>query len=73
MGKYQSEEKDGRLIILKSKEKLADENAEKCDELDLITKEELIEAIHKLANEVSQLKGEEINIQFTYENSKHKL
>jgi|AntDeeMetagen681_2_1112603.scaffolds.fasta_scaffold09694_2 hypothetical protein len=73
MGKYQGKENNGRLVISKTNEKLADENNELSKELDYITKEELIEAIHLLADEVSQLKGEDVSIQFTYENKKNKI
>lgn len=68
MGKYQSEEKsDGTLKIKKSLEKLADENNELSQELDYITKEEMIEAIKKLAVEIG------VEVSFTYDNKKNKL
>lgn len=73
MAKYNAKQQNGRLVISKSNEKLADENTELNKDLDLITKEELIQAIHQLANEISQLKGEEVSVSFTYENSKNKL
>jgi hypothetical protein len=73
MGKYQGKESNGRLVISKSIEKLADENNKLSKDLDYITKEELIEAIHLLATEISKLKGEPFDIKFTYENKKNKL
>jgi len=73
MPKFQGNDNNGTLVISKSYEKLTEENSELANELDYITKEELIDAIKLLANEVSQLKGEPINIQFTYENNKNKL
>jgi uncharacterized small protein (DUF1192 family) len=73
LAKYSAKEESGVLVISKSMEKLADENVKISDELDYITKEELIEAIHLLAAEISQLKGESFDIKFTYENKKNKL
>jgi len=55
---------DGSVKIEKGLEKLADENAELADELDLITKEEMITAIKKLANAVG------VSVSFTYDNKK---
>jgi hypothetical protein len=73
MGKYKGEEKNNRLVVSKSIEKLADENNKLSKDLDYITKEELIEAVHVLAAEISKLKGEPFDIKFTYENKKNKL
>ena len=67
MGKYKGEEKNNKLVIKKSLEKLADENNELSKELDYITKEEIITAIKKIADKV----GVEVN--FTYDNRKNKL
>lgn len=58
---------DGSVKIEKGLEKLADENAELADELDLITKEEMITAIKKLANAVG------VSVSFTYDNKKNKI
>lgn len=73
MSKYNGELKDGKLIISKSNEKLADDNKKLSEQLDYITKEELISAIKLLAQEISQLKGEPVDIQFTYDNKKNKI
>ncbi len=67
MGKYKGEEKGSKLVIKKSLEKLADDNNELSKELDYITKEEIIDAIKKIANEVG------VEVSFTYDNKKHKL
>ena len=67
MRKYKGEEKNNKLVIKKSLEKLADENNELSKELDYITKEEIITAIKKIADKV----GVEVN--FTYDNQKNKL
>lgn len=67
MGKYKGEEKNNRLVVSKSIEKLTDENNKLSKDLDYITKEEMIDAIKKIANKV----GVEVN--FTYDNKKHKL
>ena len=67
MGKYKGEEKNNKLVIKKSLEKLADENNELSKELDYITKEEMMAAIKKIADKV----GVEVN--FTYDNRKNKL
>lgn len=68
MGKYKSEEKtDGTLVLKKSLEKLADENNQLNKDLDYITKEEMIDAIKKIAKKVG------IDVSFTYDNKKHKL
>ena len=67
MRKYKGEEKNNKLVIKKSLEKLADENNELSKELDYITKEEIITAIKKIADKV----GVEVN--FTYDNRKNKL
>ena len=67
MGKYKGEESNGRLVISKSTEKLADENNELSKDLDYITKEEMIDAIKKIADEVG------VEVSFTYVNKKHKL
>ena len=67
MRKYKGEEKNNKLVIKKSLEKLADENNELSKELDYITKEEIITAIKKIADKV----GVEVN--FTYDNQKYKL
>jgi len=66
-------ENENTIIISKGYEKLTDENAELANDLDYITKEELIEAVHVLAAEISKLKGEPFDIKFTYENKKNKL
>jgi hypothetical protein len=58
---------DGSVKIGKGLEKLADENAELADELDLITKEEMITAIKKIANAVG------VSVSFTYDNKKNKI
>jgi len=67
MRKYKGEEKNNKLVIKKSLEKLADENNELSKELDYITKEEIMAAIKKIADKV----GVEVN--FTYDNQKNKL
>ena len=67
MRKYKGEEKNNKLVIKKSLEKLADENNKLSKELDYITKEEIITAIKKIADKV----GVEVN--FTYDNRKNKL
>ena len=67
MRKYKGEEKNNKLVIKKSLEKLADENNELSKELDYITKEEIMAAIKKIADKV----GVEVN--FTYDNRKNKL
>ena len=67
MGKYKGEEKGSKLVIKKSLEKLADDNNELSKELDYITKEEIIDAIKKIANEVG------VEVSFTYDNKKYKL
>jgi|GEM_PF-3765446 len=67
MGKYKGEEKGSKLVIKKSLEKLANDNNELSKELDYITKEEIIDAIKKIANEVG------VEVSFTYDNKKHKL
>ena len=48
-------ENENTIVISKGYEKLTDENAELARDLDYITKEELIEAIHVLAAEISKL------------------
>jgi len=73
MAKFQGKKENGKLVISKGYEKLTEENSELANELDYITKEELIDAIKLLADEISQLKGESIEIQFTYDNNKNKL
>lgn len=67
MGKYKGEEKNNRLVVSKSIEKLTDENNELSKDLDYITKEEMIDAIKKIANKVG------VEVSFTYDNKKHKL
>lgn len=67
MGKYKGEEKNNRLVVSKSIEKLTDENNELSKDLDYITKEEMIEAIKKLAVEIG------VEVSFTYDNKKNKL
>lgn len=67
MGKYKGEEKNNRLVVSKSIEKLTDENNELSKDLDYITKEEMIEAIKKIAKKVG------VDVSFTYDNKKHKL
>ena len=68
MGKYKGEEKaNGTLSLKKSLQKLANENKKLSDDLDYITKEEIITAIKKIADKV----GVEVN--FTYDNRKNKL
>jgi hypothetical protein len=67
MGKYKGEEKNNRFVVFKSIEKLVDENNKLSKELDYITKEEIIDAIKKIANEVG------VEVSFTYDNKKHKL
>mgnify|MGYP000574251104 CR=1 FL=1 len=67
MSKYKGTEKDGKLVVGKNLEKLADENVQLSKDLDYITKEEMIDAIKKIAAEI----GVEVN--FTYDNQKHKL
>jgi hypothetical protein len=67
MRKYKGKEKNNKLVIKKSLEKLADENNKLSKELDYITKEEIMAAIKKIADKV----GVEVN--FTYDNRKNKL
>jgi len=67
MSKYKGEEKNNRFVVFKSIEKLVDENNKLSKELDYITKEEIIDAIKKIANEVG------VEVSFTYDNKKHKL
>jgi hypothetical protein len=67
MRKYKGEEKNNKLVIKKSLEKLADENNKLSKELDYITKEEIITAIKKIADKVG------VKVDFTYDNQKNKL
>jgi hypothetical protein len=67
MGKYKGEEKNNRLVVSKSIEKLVDENNKLSKDLDYITKEEMITAIKKIAAEIG------IKVSFTYDQKKHKL
>ena len=67
MRKYKGEEKNNKLVIKKSLEKLADENNELSKELDYITKEEIMAAIKKIADKVG------VDVNFTYDNQKNKL
>ena len=67
MSKYKGEEKNNRLVVSKSIEKLVDENNKLSKDLDYITKEEMITAIKKIAAEIG------IKVSFTYDQKKHKL
>jgi hypothetical protein len=68
MPKFNAEKQaDGTLVLQKSLEKLADENNELSQQLDYITKEEIIAAIKKIADKVG------VEVSFTYDNKKHKL
>ena len=68
MAELQGQEKsDGTLVIQKSNEKLTEENSELAQNLDYITKEEMIEAIKLLANEIG------VSVSFTYDNKKNQI
>ena len=56
-----------KIKIKKDNKRLSEENSELCKELDYITKEELIDAIKKIADEVG------IEVAFTYENMKNDI
>lgn len=56
-----------KLTIKKDISEIADENVQLSKELDYITKEELIIAIKKIADEVG------IEVSFTYDNKKNRL
>lgn len=68
MAKYQGQiQADGSIKILKSYAKLAEENAELAQKLDYITKEEVVEAIKKIAEKVG------VEVSFTYDNMKNDI
>lgn len=68
MAEYQvKKQADGSLKLEKSYVKLSEENAELAQKLDYITKQEIIDAIKKIADAT----GVEVN--FTYENLKNEI
>ena len=56
-----------KIKIKKDNKRLSEENSKLCKELDYITKEELIHAIKKIANEIG------VEVEFTYENMKNNI
>lgn len=79
MPKYQHKEENGVIKLQKSNEKLTEENSKLAKKLDYITKEEMIDIIKVLTNEINQLKGvvegDEgyLEFKFTYDNLKNKF
>jgi hypothetical protein len=67
MGKYKTKKKNGVIKLEKSNEKLSEENAELLEELDYITKIEIMEAIKKIADEVG------VKVSFTFDELKNKI
>lgn len=67
MNNYIGEDNNGVLRVRKSYEKLSVENMKLANKLDYITKEELIEAIKKIANAIG------VEVSFTYDNKKNKF
>lgn len=67
MGKVKIDVVNGKLKVQKSYEELSSENAELAKKLDYITKEELIEAVKKIAKIVG------IDVSFTFDNLKKDL
>lgn len=65
--KFTSIEKNGIIKIQKSYEKISEENAELANELDYITKQEMIDAIKKIANHVG------VEVCFTFDNLKNDI
>jgi hypothetical protein len=66
--KYKTKKKKNGVIKLeKSNEKLSEENAELLEELDYITKIEIMEAIKKIADEVG------VKVSFTFDELKNKI
>lgn len=55
------------LVVRKELKDLSEENSKLANDLDYITKEEIIDAIKKIANKVG------VNVSFTYDNKKHKI
>lgn len=58
---------DGSIKLLKSIEKLTEENQQLAQKIDYITKEEMIAAIKKIAKEVG------VEVSFTYDALKNEL
>ena len=67
MSNYRGVESKGILKIKKSYGKLSEENAELAKQLDYITKQEIIDAIKKIAEEVG------IEVSFTFDNKKNEI
>lgn len=58
---------DGSIKLVKSNSKLADENKNLAQQLDYVTKEEMINAIKEIANAVG------VEVSFTYDNVKNEI
>ena len=67
LSNYKSEELNGVLKLKKSYEKVTKENKDLAKNLDYIFKEEIIVAIKKIAKKV------DVEVDFTYDNSKNKF
>lgn len=67
MSNYSGKKENGVLTIKKSYEKLSEENEKLAKEYDQITKQELIDAVKLLANELG------IDIKFTYNQVKNDI
>ncbi len=79
MSDYQGEELNGKLKIKKSYEKLSAENAELAEELDYISKLELIQAIQILVDKINEIEGNVegdenyLTVGFTFDNLKNDI
>lgn len=68
MSKLQAmQQEDGSIKLIKSNQKVTEENAKLAQKLDYITKEEMIEAIKKIADKVG------VEVSFTYDNLKNDI
>ena len=56
-----------KIKIKKDNKRLSEENSKLCKDLDYITKEELIEAIKKIADKIG------VEVEFTYDSIKNDI